>query len=256
MKIKLSLGLVLLTGIVLTYSGCKKSNNNPSGPALTPKQVSSQIALNLTQTLYSGFGAFSLGDGLNAPDNLGVVHTKNGLKVNSAGDPLCGLTVDTTLNYSVSENGTSASVKGTLGFKFTCSNGVISGFNVFDDLAVTESTSEFSGSFKVNENLTLLSLDPSNDNSNLSLNGTFGFDGSYKYKSGAATQTFNYTLTSILLDANGQILSGNATFSTKGSGTPGVWDFSGTIKFLGNGNATITISGTAYNVNLQTGVVS
>jgi hypothetical protein len=90
MKNKLILILVVLSGFAFTFSGCKKSSSNPSGPALTPKQVSSQIALNIQQTLYDGFGAFSLTDGFNSPGNLGVI-PKGRLRLNSPSDPLCGL---------------------------------------------------------------------------------------------------------------------------------------------------------------------
>ncbi|HVW14030.1 MAG TPA: hypothetical protein VHB54_09415 [Mucilaginibacter sp.] len=255
MKIKVSLILVLLAGSVFTFTGCKKSSTNPSGPALTPKQVTSQIALNLNAVLYDGFGAFSLNSGMGAPGSLGLVHT-HGLKLSDITDPLCGTSVDTTLNYSVSENGVQASVKGNIGFSFICNSGILSGFEIKDNLVVGESSADYSLAVKLAEDLTLVSQNPQNDNSNLSLSGTFGYDGTYNYKSGNSTQNFSYTFNSVVLDADGQILSGSATFATNGGGKNGVWNYSGSIKFLGNGNATVTINGTVYNVNIDTGAVS
>src|SRR5580698_1653915 len=94
--------LLSLVGVAFIYSACKKSSSTPSGPALTPQAVSSQVALNISQTLFGGFGAFNASDGLNSPSNLGVVHhNKIGLNDVNA-DDLCGVTLDTTLNYSIS----------------------------------------------------------------------------------------------------------------------------------------------------------
>ncbi|MBS1527906.1 MAG: hypothetical protein JST19_19835 [Bacteroidetes bacterium] len=255
MKIKASLILVLLAGSVFTFTGCKKSSTNPSGPALTPKQVTSQLALNLNAVLYDGFGAFNLNGGLGAPGNLGLINT-HGLKLNDIGDPLCGTMADTTLNYSVSENGVQASVKGNIKISFICASGILSGFNITDNLAVGESSSDYSLAVKLIEDLTLAAQNPQNDNSNLTLNGTFTYDGTYNYKSGNSTQNFSYTFNSIVLDSSGEILSGSATFATNGNGKNGVWNYSGSIKFLGGGNATVTINGAVYNVNIETGSVS
>lgn len=261
MKLKFRILLVLLVSVAFIYTACKKSgsDNNPSGPALAPKDVSSQIALNLAQTLYNGFGAFSINDGLNAPQNLGIVHRK-GLLINDVnGDDLCGLSVDTTLNYSTTSNGTSASVKGTMKFSFICSNEQFSGFNINTNLAVAESTSQFSVNYQIGENLTMLAISPGSEDTNISLNGTLNSSGTYQYKTGSkqsGSQTFNYNLKSLVVNSDGDITSGSATFSTKGAGSTGVWDYSGTIVFLGNYTAKITINGTAYTVNLQTGAVS
>jgi len=54
----------------------------------------------------------------------------------------------------------------------------------------------------------------------------------------------------------GDVISGSATFNTSGSGPKGVWNYQGTITFLGSHMATVTINGKAYKVNLQTGAVS
>jgi hypothetical protein len=106
----------------------------------------------------------------------------------------------------------------------------------------------------------MLSLTPSNPNSNLSLNGTLNSSLTYQINTGtkgSGTETFDYNLTSLILSgATGEVLSGTATFSTTGTGTKGVWNYQGTINFLGNNMATVTINGKAYTVNLQTGAVS
>jgi len=258
MKNKLILILIVLSGFAFTFSGCKKSNSNPSGPALTPKQVSSQIALNIKQTLYDGFGAFSLTDGLNAPGTLGLI-PKGRLQLNSPGNPLCGTIADTTLNFSSSENGVTASVKGTLTFAFTCTGNVLSGFNVTDNLDIAESTSDFSISYKLAEDLTLTAVDPNSDTPTVILSGTLSLGGDYTYKTGSkgkGSQNFAYTFHNVTISGNGDIQSGSADFTTSGTGSTGVWNYTGTVTFLGNGKANIVINGTTYHVDLQTGVVS
>jgi hypothetical protein len=258
MKTKLILVLAVLSGFAFTFSGCKKSNNNPSGPALTPKQVSSQIALNIQQTLYDGFGAFSLTDGFNSPGNLGVI-PKGRLRLNSTNDPLCGTIADTTLNYSSSEDGVTASVKGELKFTFSCTGGILSGFNIFDNLTIAESTADFSVNYKLAEDLTLTAVDPSSDTPSIILSGTLSLGGDYIYKTGSkgkGSQNFAYTFHSVTISGNSDIVSGSADFTTSGTGSTGVWNYTGTVTFLGNGKANVVINGTTYNVDLQTGVVS
>lgn len=260
MKIRLSLIAVLLVGTVFTFTSCKKSSNNASGPKLTGKQVASQIALNLSQTLYGGFGGFSVTDGLNAPGSVGVVKTKNGLKVNSTGDPLCGTIADTTINITTTDNGVAASVKGDLKFAFVCTNGVFSGFNITDNLAITESTADIALNFKLIEDLTIAAQNLTANNPNITLNGALSMGGNYTNKTGSSkgsgNLSYSYTFKSIVVDSNGSITSGSATFTTSGTGPNGDWNYAGTITFLGNNKATIVINGTSYNVDLQTGVVS
>jgi hypothetical protein len=267
MKFKLKLIPVLLIGIALVYTACKKSDGGAS-QTLDSKTVSSQIALNLAATLYNGYGAFSITDGLNAPSNLGVDRnkirlnmTKGRLSVNSLGDDItCGLVVDTTLNFSSNTNGVQVSVAGSIKFTFLCTNNTPSGFSMLNDLTVTESDSQTSGTVKLNENLTLQSVNPQDDNSKITMGGTLALSDNILNKSSKKTysDSYNYTLTSLLIDPNtdGDIISGSATFATKGNNASGSWNYSGTITFLGNHKVKITINGTAYNVDLNTGAVS
>jgi hypothetical protein len=261
MKLKFKLIPVLLVGIALTYTACKKSASSQS---LDAKTVSSQVALNLSQTLYNGFGGFNLSGGVNSPSGLGVDRntirlnlSKSRLHINDDGsDITCGLKIDTTLNDSITVNGTQATVAGSISFGFLCSNGTPSGFSVGDDLTVTESSSQVSGTTKLLEDLTLLLSNPQDANSTVSLNGTVSFNDNLKISGKTTTESYNYTFTSIVVDSSGIIANGSATFATKGNNSSASWDYSGTVVFLGNQKIKITINGTAYNVDLQTGVVS
>jgi len=257
MKFKLKFLIVLFAGATLVYSGCKKSSVKTSGPALAPQAVAGQVALNLSQSLFGGLG-FDLSGGLSSPTSF-AVHTK-GKVLQSLTNPDCGLTVDTTLSYTGTANGGTASISGTIKFSFSCANNVISGFNTNDNLNITLASPDLSFVYKVAENLTLLSLNPSDDNANLSINGSLNSNITYQMNTGtkgSGTEVFDYTFTSVIFSpAEDDIVSGSATFNTSGTGPKGVWNYQGTIVFLGNQMATVTINGKAYTVNLQTGVVS
>src|ERR1700761_6917237 len=112
MKLKNRLIVALMMcGAALTYTACKKSASNPGGPTLTPQQVSSQIALNLTQSLYSSFGGFDLNNGVEGGLKA-YTPNSNHLKLGSTNSGVCGLGIDTTINYSSNDDGEQASVTG------------------------------------------------------------------------------------------------------------------------------------------------
>lgn len=74
----------------------------------------------------------------------------------------------------------------------------------------------------------------------------------------SGTKSFNYVLTHLVLDPDndGDITGGSASFITKGTGSNGSRSYTGTITFLGNHKATVTINGKTYNVDLRTGATS
>jgi hypothetical protein len=257
MKLKRKSIYLALTSIAIIYAGCKKSSTNPTGPTLAPQQVASQVALNISQSLFGGLGV-DLSGGLNAPTSF-AVHTK-GKVLQSLTNPDCGLIVDTTLTFTGAANGGAATISGTVKFSFACTNNLVSGFSTADDLTISLTSPDLNFTYKVGENLTLISLNPANPNSNLSLSGSLNSNGSYQYNTGtkkSGSEVFNYTLTSLIFDPNaGDVVSGSATFNTQGSGPIGVWNYQGTITFLGNQVAKVTINGKVYTVNLQTGVVT
>jgi hypothetical protein len=258
---RISIAALLLAGVALTFSACKKSSSTQTVDTQT---VSTQIAANLAQTLYTGFGGFNITGGLNAPTTFGVdrnkirlAMTKGGrLGVNDlGGDITCGLKMDTTFSASATVNGVSATVAGSIGFTFNCTNGVASGFTVVNNLKVTEASAQVTGTYNVAENLTLALTDLVNqDSSNISLNGTASASDNLKTNGKTTSESYNYTFNQVIFDQNGAIISGAATFATQGSNAKGTWNYSGTITFLGNGSVKIVINGASYTVNLQTGV--
>jgi hypothetical protein len=275
MKLKLKLFLLLFAGTAIVYTACKKSSTKPSDPAIAPDVVAGQLAVNIYQSLFGGLGAFDISSGLNAPSTLGLHANGIGGGLNApsrfqqplnakmtgnfASNISCGLAIDTTLNVSYSSNGTTATLSGSIKFNYVCSNSQVSGFTTNDNLSITLATDSLNLSYKVGEILTLTSLNPTDPNANISLGGSLNSNGSYQYNTGtkkSGTLVFDYTFTSLTISpVLGDVVSGNATFNTSGTGPKGVWNYQGTIVFLGNHFATVTINGKAYHVNLQTGKV-
>lgn len=260
MKFKALLSIVLVAGMAVVYTACKKSDSSPAGPALTESQVTSQVVLDLTQSLFGGYGGINFNDGLNGPTGFGTKHLKGPL-LHDLSNPFCGLVIDTTLNETVNAGADSSlAVSGHIHFGFSCTNDVVTGFNTNDNLTIAISTPRLSIMAKILENLTLSTVNPADDNSPLLLKGTLNSSGTYKYKTGnkSGTRSFNYVLNSLIIDPNnddGDIRSGSVNFITKGTGSNGSWSFTGTITFLGNHKAKVTINGKTYNVDIRTGVV-
>ena len=278
MRLKFRLSFLLVASIAITYTACKKSSTTTSDPKIAPDVVAGQVAVNIYQSLFGGMGAFDVSGGLGAPSTLGV-HANDisrGITTpfaaygtlpkpkvtthNFATDPTCGQSIDTTLSVTGSSNGGTATITGTVKFNYTCTNNVVSGFTTNDVLTIVLASPSLNLSYKVGENLTLLSLNPADDNANLSLNGSLSSNGSYQYNTGtkrSGTEVFDYTLSQLIISPTlGDVVSGSATFNTSGTGPRGVWSYSGTMVFLGDHLATVTINGKVYHVNLQTGAVS
>jgi len=260
MKIKLYL-IAALAVVTLAYTSCKKSGSGPSS-TVSSKQVSQQIALNLSQTLYGGFGGFNIFGGLNPPSNLNIVRNGHGLKLNDDGvDFGCGAVIDTTMTFDTPlDGGGSASISGQFKFSVLCSNGTPNGLSFYTKLKMTENTAQISATYNLGENLMLTTTNPNSEIAPLIMNGSVNVDANVQQKTGSKSsdvETFDYVFTNIKIDPNvGDIVSGSATFATKGATAAGTWNYTGTITFLGSHKAKIVINGTTYTVDMQTGTVS
>jgi len=127
----------LLAGILLIYSGCKKTQDKPSSQSVDLQTLSSQIALNLAHSLNGSFGGVSVKDGLNGPSNVGASSTGSRLKVNDAVVG-CGFLIDTGINYNTNIGDTIKShVKGSIIYHYTCTAGAAIGYTVTDTLVTT-----------------------------------------------------------------------------------------------------------------------
>jgi len=260
MKLQLKTLSALVACSMLIYASCKKTSSAPAGPALTPKQVAGQVALNIDQSLFGGLGGVDLSGGIGSAGSFAI--KTPGKVIEDLSDPTCGSTVDTTLSVSLSSGDSTVTIAGSLKFTFGCTGGILSTFTTVDNLTIGYNSPSQKFSYHVGENLTIAATDPSSQMTNILVNGSLNSDGSYQIlagsNKGSGTSIFDYTLKSVLAagDGSGDVLSGTATFNTSGSGPKGNWNYQGTIVFKGNYTAVVTINGSTYTVNLQTGAVS
>jgi len=286
MKIKSKALLVLLAGVVLVYAGCKKSSTPPVA-TVPAKTIASEVAVNISESLFGSIGAVDLSGGLGtfstfasrtkgsnfsmhkAPsfssfalhtNGSGFSLSRNGKRFMDVVNPECGAVIDTTVNVSESSGGVTISLAGEIKFTINCTANVVSGFTNVDNVTISIGGADTSFTYKVAENLNVAAVTPSDPNTNILVNGSLNSNLTYQIKSGAlkgsGTATFAYTLSSLLINQDTGIVSGTATFNTTASGPEGTWNYSGTITFLGNSMAKIVISGVTYTVNLDTGATS
>lgn len=89
------------------------------------------------------------------------------------------------------------------------------------------------------------------------LSGEYKRAGSFTQKTGnmyKGSSNVDIILTSLSIPkAGGTIASGSANFTLSGTSNNGTFNFTGTITFVGNNQANLTLNGTAYVVNLLTG---
>jgi len=93
----------------------------------------------------------------------------------------------------------------------------------------------------------------------LTINGT-GTDGGKQYSyldKALFSSEIHFTFVNVMMDTTTYIAkSGSATISINGSGPGGVhFDYSGTLTFLGNRNATLVLAGSTFDISLLTGTM-
>ncbi len=89
------------------------------------------------------------------------------------------------------------------------------------------------------------------------LNGEYKRAGSFTQKTGSmnkGSSNVDIIVSSLSIPkTGGTIASGSANFTLSGTSNNGTFNFTGTITFVGNNQANLTLNGTAYVVNLLTG---
>lgn len=92
------------------------------------------------------------------------------------------------------------------------------------------------------------------------MNGTYERSGTetHKINNKVVTSSTQITLSNVSVDRiNKKILSGNGTITMQGSNSKGeTFSYSGSITFLGDGVATLTIGDKSYTLTLKTGEIS
>jgi hypothetical protein len=238
MKFRSKLIIMLLIGVVLFYMACKKMNSpvaqSQSQNTVSADMISKQVALSLHKSLYG----LSSGSQIKKP-RAGVPN------------PACGFTVDSVLNFNTTSNDTVSQTTGRIIFTFNCTNGQSSGYSAIDSLNVTGTATGFSFINNSIQNYIITSLNPAN--TLLSVSGSIVAFVGVTYTAPATKPTADsttYTLTGLTINVsnNYDVTAGTATFVTTGSTNSGPWDYTGTIAYLGNHMANVTINGKVYPV--------
>ncbi|NHA05195.1 hypothetical protein G7092_15405 [Mucilaginibacter sp. HC2] len=257
------LSFLLLACIAIGYSACIKSannnNNKNNSSTVSTKVVSSTVAMNLKQILYGEYGSFNIADGANMPDDMNQSH-KGHLKVQSTHAPDCGFKIDTAFQFALDLSDTAKfSIWNKIKYNVQCTGSSLSGISVYDSLYVSITSNDYIVLTKSGETLNMKLLTPGNKDSQLSMTGSMNVYTNLQAKATASKTTissYNYSFNSLIIDPTkeGDIISGSASFATKGSGADGTWDYKGTIQFLGNHQVKIVINGSTYTYDLQTGL--
>jgi hypothetical protein len=254
-NLKLSLIVLLMLGAF----SCKKDNSASTSSSVTTDQAADIAAGSLAENS-NGFASVTDDIAVNAQ---GISSVNSGLTVNSTQatasvHQACG----TTVTDSVTRNITVDSVTVNYFFKYAhtlnCNSNNVPD-NVIDTLTYKGSFDgpRLSSSNSGNAKATIAGLSPSA--TNFLVNGEYTRDGSFQSKVGnkaSGNSHISIVGTNILLSKPGRkILGGTATITITGTGPKGnSFSFNGTIKFNGDGTATLTLSGGAsYTINLLTG---
>ena len=266
MKHSYKISITVAICIMFFYAACKKGSNPSSAPkTATEQQVSGLIAVNIAKSLAGAYGGVNINDGVKAPQQILSAPAK--LRVNSTPASLCGYNVDTNVVYNYNVGDTiKSTVTGNFNFTYTCSGTTPDGYKVHTSVLDIGTAPAFSFIYSIAQNYTVQALNA--QYTLVSLNGTLKSYGDFKTQPKAFVDTNfvktpnyqhqDYVLTGLKVNVgnNYDVISGTATFVSAGSNSSGVWNYVGTIVFLGNHKATITINGKVYNADLTTGTVT
>lgn len=266
MKHNYKIIVLLLAGIAAIYTSCHKlEQNNSTKSTVSKKDASIQVAQSLAGIFNPENGGFDFKNGLSIPTDF-TMNKKGKIKVQAVNStPQCGAKLDTTVALNMDLSDTSKIdfwVK--VNYELLCTNGIPSGLTARDSAVVSIVTGDTKAWVKVGENLTLRSLNPGVPHAQYSFDGPINYYAKVEYSKPTTADpniegTFNYTFKSIIVDPTKDpdfIVSGSATFATKGTIGKNVWNYKGTIQFLGGHKAKITIDGTVYTADLLTGEVN
>jgi hypothetical protein len=265
MKNRLSFSVLVLFLAVLLYTACTKNALKPatSTSAVNYKTLSSQVAALFYRSIIGQYGGTDVSKGIVAPFSTGV-GGRNVLAVNSMA-PQCGSIIDTTYNNStgggLSDSSTTQS--GFIKFVYTCDAGIIDGYTVYDSVTYSKEVNFIIHDTTVVQNYAVKALNSTYKL--VSMNGTLTSSQTMYQEDENIFSNASYVLTGLTVDFTSgvaDVTTGTATFqmttTTQATGVPSTpVTYTGTIQFLGNYQAKLTINpGHVYTVNLTTGVAT
>jgi len=254
MKLNLRSTLPLFIVMALSYSACKKTENKPASGSRND-EVSAAIAKNLVQSLSGAYGGASIKDGV-APS---AAITASSAKLKTQSEIGCGFYTDNSLDLKFNQGDTIKSeTVGSVNYFFLCNNQRTTGYNLYDSLSTTGKGPGYEFFFALVQDFKVRGLNV--DNSNFTLNGRLKSYVDFSYtkteKSSSVHNIFHFIDAQVHAADNYDIVDGSATFESIGETSTGAWDYSGTIKFLGNHKAKLTFMSKVYLIDLLTGSVT
>jgi len=243
--------LAIMVCLMMVYTSCRKADNSPvpsASKTIPQDTIGFHVALNLTKSLHGSFGGVNL---MRNIDSLSLAGHHQGS--NSYG-PLCGFFTDSLVNLDATEGDTVSHTGGNQTFFFNCTNGKPSGYTAYDSLGTTRTIPKgLFQNYYIKQAYTIECLDKKH--LFVGVNGDNYFyqlvNIDYAGSTYADVENSNYVLNNLTIDVcKHDILSGTATFKAYGYH----WAITGTVTFLGNYLADMTIDGnpTLYHMNLQT----
>ena len=250
MKICLKFAIALMLGGTLLYTSCQKSENKPAASTkpVSNTDVSAQVAVNLTKALSGSMGGVNLNKSLN-PKSLVSSYPSQTYS-------LCGFAADSVLNYYTNDGDTVKShTTGNAHFLFDCQNGQPDGYTAYDTTLTVGTAPKYTFTYNIDQyyriyvcGCGMLSV-YGNQIANIDLK---------LYNDPIHVIAKNvYTLNGLTIDLNKQsdITSGTADFTSVGTNSSGSWNLTGTITYIGNHQAKVTVGSTTVTVDVSTGKV-
>jgi hypothetical protein len=248
-KVCIKYFLPVMAFLMLVYSSCQKVETKVTpvtGSTTTTNQaISGQIALNLAKSLAGQTG------GLNVHSDINSVSLGGHKYYNPSA--LCGFLSDSTINYTCTAGDTTTHTTGDAKFYFNCTNGKPAGYIACDSLVVVQTTPTTTFNLSTKQHYTIECLDANHLFNGV--NGEIDFTNSLTTTDNSANSnvgTASYILSNLTIDTHSNdILSGTATFTASGTNNGQNWSLTGTVTYLGNYMADVTIDGKVYHVSIK-----
>ena len=256
MKTYLKFAMALMLGGTLFYTACQKSGSKPSSVTtqsavtkpVSNSDVSLQVVVNLSKALSGSVGGINLNKSLN-PKSMVASYPAQTYS-------LCGFAADSVLNYYVNDGDTVKShTTGNAHFIFDCKDGQPDGYTAFDTTLTVGTAAKYSFIYNIDQYYRIyvcgcgMLTVSGNQVANIDL--TLNNDPIH------AIAKNTYTLNSLIIDLNknSDITSGTADFTSVGTNSSGAWNLKGTITYIGNHQAKVTVNGNTVTVDISTGKV-
>jgi len=281
MKTNFTRSLLILTAVTVLYTSCKKSDNykpSPQPAATDYKALSGQIALNFMKSFSGDYSGNMNTNSIKGPADITFTHKGPVLFAIGGTNPLCGTNIDSTYSNNIQPGDSTEYIFHKFKFTYLCDNKRPYGYIEKDSVVNSVTGSKVSNYYySVGQNYTVKATDITYKiitmNGGITTNiSTTTFGPSYLVNGQPSNDITlktigTYILKGVRVDISGtspDLTAGSATFdmvvtsvnANNPNGT--LLNLKGTILFLGNHQARVTIQGSSvtYLVDMINGTVT